>query len=58
MTMTDETRMMTEKTKMIDRKPRRVLVPALLVLALGGCTLQPNYDRPAMPVPSQWHQRN
>jgi len=56
MTMTDETRMMTEKTKMIDRKPRRVLVPALLVLALGGCTLQPNYDRPAMPVPSQWNQ--
>lgn len=32
----------------------RLLMPALLALTISGCNLQPHYERPAMPVSSQW----
>ncbi|EIV8403112.1 efflux transporter outer membrane subunit [Escherichia coli] len=35
----------------------RVLIPALLALVVSGCNLQPHYDRPALPVASQWNQQ-
>lgn len=35
----------------------RVLIPALLALVVSGCNLQPRYDRPALPVASQWNQQ-
>ncbi|HVO12242.1 MAG TPA: efflux transporter outer membrane subunit [Vicinamibacteria bacterium] len=36
-------------------RPRRVGLAAA-ALALGGCTMIPKYDRPAMPVPPSWAQ--
>lgn len=42
-------------TCMMNHKLHR-LAPALLVLALVGCNLQPHYDQPAMPVPNQWQE--
>ncbi|EQA9808158.1 MULTISPECIES: efflux transporter outer membrane subunit [Enterobacteriaceae] len=46
---------MTNKTNMINHKAY-VLMPMLLTVTLTACNLQPHYDRPAMPVPSQWNQ--
>jgi multidrug efflux system outer membrane protein len=34
--------------------PLRVLCAALLAAFAAGCTLAPNYERPALPVPSAW----
>ena len=34
--------------------PLRVLCAALTATLAAGCTLAPNYERPAMPVPSEW----
>jgi len=31
------------------------LLPAMISLALAGCTLQPEYHRPAMPVAANWN---
>ncbi|QCR36106.1 efflux transporter outer membrane subunit [Nissabacter sp. SGAir0207] len=37
-------------------KPLRLSLLALVTLAtLSGCTLEPHYDRPAMPVPANWN---
>lgn len=46
-----------KQINMIDSMlPRKVslVVPVLLALAISGCSLQPPYERPAMPVSSQW----
>lgn len=32
----------------------KILISALLVLAMGGCTLHPKYARPQMATPAQW----
>jgi multidrug efflux system outer membrane protein len=34
--------------------PLRVLCAALIAAFAAGCTLAPNYERPALPVPSAW----
>jgi len=34
--------------------PLRVLCAALMAAFATGCTLAPNYERPALPVPSAW----
>ncbi|MDR2014768.1 MAG: AdeC/AdeK/OprM family multidrug efflux complex outer membrane factor [Azoarcus sp.] len=34
--------------------PLRVLCAALMATFAAGCTLTPNYERPALPVPSAW----
>ncbi|MCL2590159.1 MAG: efflux transporter outer membrane subunit [Betaproteobacteria bacterium] len=34
--------------------PLRVLCTALTATLAAGCTLAPNYERPALPVPSAW----
>ncbi|MCG8708289.1 efflux transporter outer membrane subunit [Brenneria sp. 4F2] len=34
---------------------RRLMAPVLLTLALSACTLQPSYERPAMPTASNWN---
>jgi len=34
--------------------PLRVLCAALTATLTAGCTLAPNYERPALPVPSAW----
>lgn len=42
---------------MIDRskmRGRRALMPALLALAVSGCSLQPEYQRPALPVANNY----
>ncbi|WP_213990732.1 efflux transporter outer membrane subunit [Sodalis sp. dw_96] len=35
--------------------PVTALLPAMIFLALAGCTLQPEYHRPAMPVAASWN---
>ncbi|MCL1861555.1 MAG: efflux transporter outer membrane subunit [Proteobacteria bacterium] len=34
--------------------PLRVLAAALMAAFAAGCTLAPRYERPALPVPSEW----
>jgi multidrug efflux system outer membrane protein len=34
--------------------PLRVLSAALIAALAAGCTLAPNYERPALPIPSAW----
>lgn len=35
-------------------RPRALMTPLLLAMLLGGCTLMPDYQRPAAPVASQF----
>ena len=38
-----------------DAKKKRLTLAALAVVcALAGCTVGPNYKKPAAPVPAQW----
>ena len=37
-----------------DMKRTPFLLAALTAVLLGGCTLAPEYTRPAAPVPAQW----
>lgn len=34
---------------------RNILIPVILGLAMAGCTMMPNYERPAAPVSDSWH---
>src|SRR3546814_15508563 len=43
---------------MSSRGFRLAALPVLVSLALAGCSLAPKYERPAMPVPGQYPDRD